>query len=550
MKQRIPTRPAGPHTHPRQFIISWAVALLISPVVIPILFSLYIYRGIIRLLGKNSGLVGYLTPYDCIFAVDSYYTRPYASNLTILELKHRIDVQTIRRLFKSRILDNPSFSKLSCIPVEYAGYWFWKRIQVDLNASVTLFHDSELEHGEADLDECLRRIVEMRYHNELFNVCLLNFGTRSYIVFRIHHTVCDGYSFNKLIDVFVGLQSKYLVKSTNQQFNLLQFITSLLSETIKWGKLIGNLPLHLCTLYKESLTHTPNFYTLRKTSTTGQIRRTVLPLSEIKTVRQITKSHFAAVGMSLMTGALQKLYDEVIPATSALRPERLAIMHSLPKPNHPLTTLCNHWGVGLFKVPFTRDPVDRLIGAEHDFNEYLTLQFDRLLHLHIPIVGLAPCFIVKWFFSINFGTSCGFTSVPGLFDKIAYVGDNTPGIDFGDGGFAEPNQVEVTHMWKVFGLQWRQTAVAVAMYTYRGEASVSMYANKDIVSDSKSMDRLMELFHEEFTELVTHCNKRDEKISTTKLESRDVSPRSLQDHGLINGSSKFLNPCFRNNKLA
>jgi len=213
----------------------------------------------------------------------------------------------------------------------------------------------------------------------------------------------------------------------------------------------------LATLYKESLTHTPNFYTLKKISTTGQIRRTILPLNDIKSVRRSTNTHFAAVGMSLMTGALQKLYDETTPGSSSLRPERLAIMHSLPKPNHPLTTLCNHWGVGLFKVPFTNDPVERLIGAEHDFNEYLTLQFDRLLHIHIPIVGLAPCFIVKWFFSINFGTGCGFTSVPGLFDKVAYVGDDEVRRDFGDGGVLEGNNVEVTHMWKVFGLQWRQT---------------------------------------------------------------------------------------------
>lgn len=98
--------------------------------------------------------------------------------------------------------------------------------------------------------------------------------------------------------------------------------------------------------------------------------------------------------------------------------------------------------------------MSRMLGSEDDFNDYMGLQFDNVLDIHIPIVSLIPCFIVKWFFSINFGTSCGFTSVPGLFDKVAYIGSG--GVDSGDGGRGG-GDVEVTHMWKVFGLQWRES---------------------------------------------------------------------------------------------
>lgn len=84
---------------------------------------------------------------------------------------------------------------------------------MDLNESVRVYYDSELDHGVVKTeDECLREIVEMPYKSELFNVLLLHFGNRSIVVIRIHHTVCDGYSFNRLVDKFVGLQSKYLVK--------------------------------------------------------------------------------------------------------------------------------------------------------------------------------------------------------------------------------------------------------------------------------------------------------------------------------------------------
>ncbi|ODM92630.1 hypothetical protein Ocin01_14053, partial [Orchesella cincta] len=236
----------------------------------PAILALYIYRGVVRFLGKRSGLVDQLTPYDCIFAVDSYYTPP----LRLEPDDPRAPIQDGRSHDPSSVQDpyprQPKFFETALHPT---GYWFWKRIQVDLSASVSVFHDSELNHNEADLDECLRKIVEMRYHNELFNLCLLNFGTKTYLVFRIHHTVCDGYSFNKLIDVFVGLQSKYLVKCNHTEFKPMQIFKEVLLETVKWAKLLSNLPLHLCTLYKESLTHTPNFYTLRKAATTGQIRR-------------------------------------------------------------------------------------------------------------------------------------------------------------------------------------------------------------------------------------------------------------------------------------
>lgn len=91
---------------------------------------------------------------------------------------------------------------------------------MDVNESVRVYYDSELEHGVVKSeDECLREIVEMPYRSELFNVLLLHFGIRSIVVIRIHHTVCDGYSFNRLVDKFVGLQSKYLVRD-NKVLNL------------------------------------------------------------------------------------------------------------------------------------------------------------------------------------------------------------------------------------------------------------------------------------------------------------------------------------------
>lgn len=93
------------------------------------------------------------------------------------------------------------------------------------------------------------------------------------------------------------------------------------------------------------------------------------------------------------------------------------------------------------------------------------------------------------------------------------------------------------------------------MYTYRGEASVSLYANKDIIPDDRSMDRLLELFHEEFNELVAHTSSHDKlpQIITNATPKPSVKPPQsnlfdTQKSNIID--TKFLDACFRSNKLA
>lgn len=231
-----PQRPKSFRTNPGRFIITWAITLTLLPFIFLLLGSLCIYRALIRLIaGRNKSLASQLTPYDSIFAVDSYETRPYASNLTVLEMKSRVDLGTLRNLFQSRILSDPRFSKLNYRPVEYLGYWFWQRLpeNPDVNKTVYLHHDSELDLCNKTLDDCLREIVEMPFDYQLYNVALMHFGNKSILVFRIHHTVCDGYSFNKLIDKFVGLESKYLVRNVVKELSLIGKLKAAIQQIIQ-----------------------------------------------------------------------------------------------------------------------------------------------------------------------------------------------------------------------------------------------------------------------------------------------------------------------------
>jgi hypothetical protein len=253
------------------------------------------------------------------------------------------------------------------------------------------------------------------------------------------------------------------------------------------ASLVLRTPQLLATLYDDGFQH-KDYFTLRKQNSTGVMSMTTIPLNAMKTIRRATNTHFATVGMCLMTGALRRYFTE--HRKSEELPNFVSIMHSLPKPNHPLSgQMCNHWGVGLFKMPLkaATSALDRLYKSEKSFGEYMQSQFEHLLHNHMPLFRLFPYPILKVFFSMNFGTSMGFTSIPAYEKEADLFGHRVIGL------------------WKVFGLQWRQSAVAAAVYTHNGKVGYTIYANKDIFPDQKSIDLVTKHYlHLELQELLSH----------------------------------------------
>jgi hypothetical protein len=198
-------------------------------------------------------------------------------------------------------------------------------------------------------------------------------------------------------------------------------------------------PRILFSLYEEALLSRPNLFTQKKTGQRGFFAMTTFDLSRYKTIRRRTKTHFASVGMTLMVGALGRYFRERQEEQSI--PPIVSIMHSLPKPSHPLTKLVNHWNVGLFKNEMgVVDPGDRLVRAERDFLRYTGEGVQKILDWHMPLLGLLPAAFLQFFFGLNFGTGMGFTSVPAYEGEAKMLG-----------------KYHVNHMCKVFGLQWQQT---------------------------------------------------------------------------------------------
>ncbi len=96
--------------------------------------------------------------------------------------------------------------------------------------------------------------------------------------------------------------------------------------------------------------------------------------------------------------------------------------------------------MGLFKIPIsTASPLERLNEAEANFKKYMKDQYNEVFHHHLPLFSLLPSRLIKLFFSTNFGTGTGFTSVPGYGKEADLCG------------------LRVLTMYKLFGLQWKQS---------------------------------------------------------------------------------------------
>lgn len=114
-------------------------------------------------------------------------------------------------------------------------------------------------------------------------------------------------------------------------------------------RIVFTAPSKMVTLYSEAFTHR-DMYTHRKVNTTGVLSMTTLDLESTKKIRRVSQTHFATVGMCLLAGALRRYFLE--NNLKDQLPPWISIMHSLPRPGHPLQEMVNHWQVSYLKYSF------------------------------------------------------------------------------------------------------------------------------------------------------------------------------------------------------
>ncbi|CAG7835229.1 unnamed protein product [Allacma fusca] len=455
----------------------WILFLATIPFGFLVFFPLRLWKWAVILTARyfRPDLKALLTAYDSIFAIDKFFQKPYAANVTFFIVEGHISLDKIKSGFARNVLNKETedgeklYDRLYQVPVSYGGYYFWQEVPVDIDKQIRCTHEFKTNDHQNELNQILGDLMTSPLPGALWEILLYTGyqSDKSVVVFRIHHTLGDGYSFNHLVDEMIEQSSKYMVKIPPLS----------VSERCR---LLATAPTRVASLYQEAFTHSDCF-TKRKINDQGVVSITSVPLDVMKAIRRKTNTHFATVGMSVLGGAIRRFYLE----QNRKMPAYVSVMHSLPKSGHPLTQMCNHWGVGLFKVPLScPSALERLEKTERSYNQYMGDQYDQLIHSHIPLFSLLPNAFLKLFFSTNFGTGMGFTSVP-AYDKEAHLWGH-----------------RVLNMYKIFGLQWRQSAVAAAVYTHNGQVAYTIFSNKDIIEDQAGVDQVTrEYLHAEVQQL-------------------------------------------------
>lgn len=179
--------------------------------------------------------------------------------------------------------------------------------------------------------------------------------------------------------------------------------------------------------YVINVARTPDlFYPLKdRHNANWYMSLNTLNLQKLKDVRRRTKAHFISVMMSLTIGAIRRYLKENSKDNGESIPNYIWTANSLPWPNHPRSTLVNHWSGGVFQVPFkTDDALERLYGTEQFFRFFHDTQMHKTVkRLIIPTTWCLPSALLRWGHSLDlyyFRYSNAFASLL-LSDKPHYL---------------------------------------------------------------------------------------------------------------------------------
>jgi hypothetical protein len=207
--------------------------LTLLPLVVCIFVPLFLMnRVLVLLLNKVFGLIK-LTPHDSIFAVDKCYhdndsktSSSFASNVTMLFVSDDVKLPELTSKFSEILRKTATFSRLRMKLVRVFGYYFFKEVEsVELPFHIRKVKDFDLssspEDHERELEEYVGKMMVRPFPNgkPLWEVEVFGKykGNQSAVVIRIHHSICDGYSFNHLIDNLIGEQSQYRVRDDEDE---------------------------------------------------------------------------------------------------------------------------------------------------------------------------------------------------------------------------------------------------------------------------------------------------------------------------------------------
>jgi len=167
-----------------------------------------------------------LTPHDSIFAVDKCYAgedatknASFASNVTMIFVDGDVDLEELRSRFQTLAQEH---LRLRSVLEKRLGGFYFRSGTMDIASHVRKVRDFDIgqedKSHERELEEYIGALMTRVFPKDrpLWEVEV--FGRfknhQSVVVIRIHHTVCDGYSFNNIVDTLIGETSTYRVKNS------------------------------------------------------------------------------------------------------------------------------------------------------------------------------------------------------------------------------------------------------------------------------------------------------------------------------------------------
>jgi hypothetical protein len=338
------------------FIVN--LLLLLSPVIVQLIFAFYLWKqGIIILanyLGKDFYRPFASEDLHCIS--DDFYGKPNSviSALFVLEglpdkFKIVRDLESIYGRIDSTSAASRIYWKLSCFPVKWFGYWFWKRDKsFDIENHVEFVQDAVCS-SEEKLPFLMRRLMRKSFqkHKPLWDITVVpNYerSTKALLVFRASHALLDAFSFVKFYHRIGKSGDRELfpmeyprtrscpspMRSPKEHFLFLAELTT--SGVYQCMKTLHNLPDRNC------------IQNWNQKQPSGEWFCALVPkigLDKIRTARLSFKTNFFDIVFAAVVGGLRsyilKYYSES---------ELLEAMHTLlpaPMPNHPDDDIVNEW---------------------------------------------------------------------------------------------------------------------------------------------------------------------------------------------------------------
>jgi len=292
---------------------------------------------------------------------------------------------------------------------------------------------------------------------------------------------------------------------------------------------------------------------LNSTDSPAHVASTSLYFPDIRLIHRKTGTHYTSIMLSLFGGVLSRVLAESAIKTRHVRvgnPNPATFVQlSFPWPNHPLTTLCNHWldykktnntvlklldmsgdlkffflrnrTSGGIRVPLGKlSPIDRLKEVDKDYNYFMGSEMDKILKRFLfPIGALFPVKLFLW----GFESSRKFTGLRTLFTSAMAYNENyyeldgnpvisvspltgllgsTPGECYLGRSVIILLSLKSIFFFKTFSLYTYAVITGLA-FSYKDQVQCTFIASSELAKDQETMDRIVKTyFADEIDKLV------------------------------------------------